>query len=685
MSSFNRHLLSLSGIKKKPATTLVTQVEGEIIGDLNDTNWDSIEATCFTGLSVVDRDHSIGHLRREFRLEKTLEGRKLLLLAEMQRRQNEGGEPTNANNELTENEGGDSSGFVEAVEDEGPSVSEVGIPTTANIRPRPDPPTDGQTVVESIATPAAVDAMEAEGFHVPNAKRAKIQESAVVARTGYFQEFSSALGPDIGATSIEDQIKVHRYMKQAEADHKEAEERRQVAIPVAEAQRQEVIRVAEAQRQVAEDLRKEVIRVAEALRKEAIVVAEDRHQIALSRLENERNESNARAEASRYSIPADQIEAGARARLMQDNPQLAASFFQHKQARVAYPKRPNSLISVLKMPYVMQRATGTVVIGQLRVLRPDLTADQLAELNSRLVDLCDAKPPALLPYAIKPDGRQHPTYGKLLYATTLPESIANSILDWALSTPLQDASAFAIGVQQPPVVAPTDINWQVRQKDGNMMALVVNLHVPAQHLTATNDRLVVLFAQANNVTILGEPPVVYVTNKHFKDDFPLGVQHALVRADPMQAMADLDPFRPIDVAHRQMAIKLRLIPILACVVTQSEWVRALDLCNLSVKFLTMDARPGHWGDIGNEYVPLSEWIKYVFKGANKVSKYPGRLANHVIAACGLVIEERRTETAKSYRVSDFKNICKVFSICQTIHNLPEPLCQKVKNRLSYAT
>ena len=211
------------------------------------------------------------------------------------------------------------------------------------------------------------------------------------------------------------------------------------------------------------------------------------------------------------------------------------------------------------------------------------------------------------------------------------------------------------------------------------------MDVPVERLDETNARLVVFLAPKAKVTIHGEPPIVYVKDDTFKSDFPLGVQGALVAADPAQAMANLNPFRAIGVAHRQMAIELQLIPILACVVTQSEWVRALDLCNLSVQFLTMDTRPGHWGETGSEFVPISEWIKHVFIGADKVSKKPWCLVNSVIASCGLVIEGRCEKPAKTYRVTDFKNICKVFSICQIIHNLPEPVCQKVKNKFQFAS
>jgi hypothetical protein len=107
---------------------------------------------------------------------------------------------------------------IKETEDAGPSVSEVGISTATNMRPSPDPLIGNQTVVDSLYAPAAVAVLEAEGFHVPDAKRAKIRDSEVVVRNGYLQTFFSALGSDFGPMPLADQIQLHAYMKRAETD-----------------------------------------------------------------------------------------------------------------------------------------------------------------------------------------------------------------------------------------------------------------------------------------------------------------------------------------------------------------------------------------------------------------------------------------------------------------------------------
>jgi hypothetical protein len=408
-------------------------------------------------------------------------------------------------------------------------------------------------------------------------------------------------------------------------------------------------------------------------------------------LENERNESNAKAEALRYSIPASQIEAGARARFMQEHPQFAANLFKQGPARAACPKPVRLLTDILDMPYVRQRGAGMAVIAQILVLRQDLTAEQIAEINSRLVALCKAKPPELLPYSIHPEGRQHPTYGQLLYAETLPENVTKSILDWALST--RNVSSFSVG-EALTLVGPVPaaaINWQDRQTYKQRLALVVKLNVPVERRDATNTRLVALLAKNTAVVFSGEPQVVYIKQSTFDEDFPLGLQNALVAENPTQAMADLNPFRAIGDAHRRIAIGLRSqLPILRNNVTEGQWDTALGVGGgLSEKFLTMDARPGHWGATGaigsSEYVPLSDWIKYVFTEAG--GKHVNSLISTVINASVnyLPIERNEDKKVTRYRVSDYENICKVYSICHTINKLqPDSLRERIKTKFGWA-
>jgi hypothetical protein len=229
------------------------------------------------------------------------------------------------------------------------------------------------------------------------------------------------------------------------------------------------------------------------------------------------------------------------------------------------------------------------------------------------------------------------------------------------------------------------IDWRVRAKNGKILvALVVKLDVPAELREATNNRLVVFLARSENVTILGEPPVVYATDKSFNCNFPLGLQRALVAENPEQAMADLNPFRMIGDAHRQIAIELQSTRILSDAVTKAEWVRALDVSKISEKFLTMTARPGHWGKTGGEYVPLSEWIKHVFIGAG--GSYFNILVGTVMNASAKYLPIRRKEEKRPilYCVSDYENICKVYSICHTINNLPDTLSDRIKKKFGDA-
>jgi hypothetical protein len=81
------------GNRKKPAKTLAAEVGEHLNGALTIANWEKIEANCFAGFSNLERDQSIGHLRRQFQVVKTKEGRNGILTAEILKCQNAGGDP----------------------------------------------------------------------------------------------------------------------------------------------------------------------------------------------------------------------------------------------------------------------------------------------------------------------------------------------------------------------------------------------------------------------------------------------------------------------------------------------------------------------------------------------------------------------------------------------------------------
>jgi hypothetical protein len=576
-------------------------------------------------------------------------------------------------------------------------------PASSRPTERHNPASAAARVLRGELVAAPVDLYgPVEGFHLPDAKRAKTQDSTVVVRTGYLQTFFSALGSDFGVIPIADQIQLHAYMKREKTDQARTEAEQKVADDVAERARQEDIKAAERVRKVADDVaeraRQEDIKAAERARKvaddvaerarqEDIKVAADRHQKVIAQLENERNESNARAEASRYSISAAQIDAGARARFMQEHPELAVGLFNQRNTRVAPAKL---LTDILKLSYVSQRPAPdyrTPLVEQLCLLRADLTVDEITKLHFRLVALCNAKLSVLLPYSVQALGRGHATYGQVIYATTLPDNIAKSILDWALST--QDASGFSVGAE-PTSPRPAIIDWEVRRKHKRLTALVVKLKVPVEQRDDTNTRLVLHLAKNEDVTICGEPQVVYIKESAFDDDFPPGFQRALLAENPTQAMADLNPFRATGDVHRRIAIELRTkLPILNNWVTEGEWAAALGAGGgLSEKFLTMDARPGHWGGPGatgsSEFVPLAEWLKYVFVGAG--IKHFNNLVNTVMNASvnDLTIQRNEDQKPTRYRISDYENIGKVYSVCHTINRLQPDLREKIKTKFGYA-
>jgi hypothetical protein len=195
----------------------------------------------------------------------------------------------------------------------------------------------------------------------------------------------------------------------------------------------------------------------------------------------------------------------------------------------------------------------------------------------------------------------------------------------------------------------------------------------------------------SKVNMSGEPQVAYILGSTFDSDFPLGIQDALVAEDPTQAMEDLIPFRAIGDAHYQIAVGLRSqFPILNKGVTKEEWATALGAGGgLSEKFLTMDAKPKHWGGetgaIGSyEYVPLSEWLKYVFIGAG--IHHFTKLLNAVMNASVNDVKIRRNEGGKliQYCVADYENIGKIFSVCYTINNLPRDLRERITARFGFA-
>jgi hypothetical protein len=92
------------GTREKPATILAAGVGEQLTGEeLTTANWEKIEAYCFGDFSADDRDISIGRLRRQFKVVLTVEGRNGLLTAEIQKRQNEGGDPIANAEDITNN------------------------------------------------------------------------------------------------------------------------------------------------------------------------------------------------------------------------------------------------------------------------------------------------------------------------------------------------------------------------------------------------------------------------------------------------------------------------------------------------------------------------------------------------------------------------------------------------------
>jgi hypothetical protein len=214
-----------SGNKKKPVTTLPTEVQEDLTGDLTLQNWEKIEACCFGEFSNLDRDQSIGNLRRLFRVVKEPEGRSGLIVAEIQRRQNEGGDPIAAAENVA-NINSDDSDYVNfrgvVPENLRPldSASQGGLlqdgsngiePRAPHLHPRPEPT---PSTLLSFNLPAAMGQREARGEVLPDHKKVYFTASPAQASHTYDSHLETMLiGMMASANTLDEKMKVFEKLE----------------------------------------------------------------------------------------------------------------------------------------------------------------------------------------------------------------------------------------------------------------------------------------------------------------------------------------------------------------------------------------------------------------------------------------------------------------------------------------